>query len=262
MEKNKEDLAESKGSQQDVVEVPVDAPADASVEMPEAHSTKTGLSAAATEAVEAVIGAVSSVVGGFVAKGASDAVNPAVEDAYWQEQCASRPYVRLGRTYADYKAAYRTGYEGYSRYHQSKQTYDDVESELQRDYESQIKESDLTWDEAKYAVRDAWDRADRMTLSYSEDQYWHNHYTVQPYYVSASPYEVYQPAFRVGYDGYTRYRSTGRTFDEVEPELQHEYERQTNGSVGSILAWESARLAAQAAWHHVEQTVQKRSTKL
>lgn len=219
--------------------------------------TNLSLGAAATGAVGAVVGAVvGGVVGGLTGKSAAEAINPTVEDAYWREHYTSRPYVKQGRTYEDYESAYRLGYEGYVRHRKSGRTYKEIEAELRRGYESKYQDAGLTWEEAKYATRDAWDRADRNTLTYREAHYWRNHYTEQPYYSSDLTYEDYQPAFRVGYEGYTRYHSTGRTFDEVELELQRDYERDTDRAG---LAWETAKLAARDAWYRVEQIFRHRA---
>jgi hypothetical protein len=64
-------------------------------------------------------------------------------------------------TYEDYQPAYRTGYEGYTRYGGSGKSYHEIEETLQRDYETNRGKSNLTWDKAKHATRDAWDRVER-----------------------------------------------------------------------------------------------------
>ena len=58
-----------------------------------------------------------------------------------------------------YQPAYRTGYEGYTRYPGKK--YEAVESDLQRDYEKSKGSSTLAWDKARLATRDAWDRVEK-----------------------------------------------------------------------------------------------------
>jgi hypothetical protein len=200
----------------------------------------------ASGSVSAVVGA---VVGNRVGKDAAKAINPTLEDAYWRENYHSRPYVKPGRSYEDYARAYQIGYEGFVQSQKLNQTYEGLEPELRHEYESQPVPNQLAWDEVKYATRDAWDRAENYTLSYREDAYWRTHYTEQPYYQATVPYDVYQLAFRVGYEGYLRYRSTGRTFDEVESDLQHDY---TCDAGSQSLPWEAAKLAARAAWNRVD----------
>jgi hypothetical protein len=97
----------------------------------------------------------------------------------------------------------------------------------------------------------------RRSLAANEDRYWQQHYIEQPYYQSGLTYRDYQPAYRLGYEGYTRYHGTGMSYDEVEPELQQQYER--NDSLGgeslrrsSWLSWEQARHAVRDGWYRVE----------
>ena len=109
----------------------------------------------------AVGAAIGAVAGGLAGKGVAEQVNPTAEDAYWREHYSSEPYYDRGFTYDDYQGAYRTGYEGYARYGSSGKRYEDVESELQREYQRTHGSSRLTWDKARSAVRAAWERFDR-----------------------------------------------------------------------------------------------------
>jgi hypothetical protein len=62
--------------------------------------------------------------------------------------------------YEDYDSAYRTGHEGYDRY--PNKSFDEVETELQRDYEAIAAKTDeekMTWEQVRQSVRDAWDQA-------------------------------------------------------------------------------------------------------
>lgn len=109
--------------------------------------------------VGAVVGAlVGAVAGGLTGKDVAEQINPTVEDNHWRQTYSSRPYFEQGTTYADYQTAYRTGYEGFDRYGHNGRNYSDIESNLQSDYESDQTGS-LTWEKARHAVRDAWDRA-------------------------------------------------------------------------------------------------------
>ncbi len=138
---------------------------------PGAHPVGTGIGAAGAGAVGAVVGGlvggpigavvgtvIGAVAGGLTGKGAAERVNPTVEEEYWRNNYASRPYIEKDRQYEDYQPAYRTGYEGYRRYGNSGKTYDEVERDLRSDYEKQRGSTGLGWDKAKHATRDAWDR--------------------------------------------------------------------------------------------------------
>ena len=79
------------------------------------------------------------------------------EDTYWKSNYKSRPYASAaGREYDYYRPGYRYGYESASRY-QDRQ-WDDVESELERDYAKYEHRGQTTWEQIKDAVRDAWNR--------------------------------------------------------------------------------------------------------
>jgi hypothetical protein len=88
----------------------------------------------------------------------AEQTNPTFEENDWQETYTSSPYAEKDRTYEDYQPAYRTGYEGYDRYGHSGRTYSEVETDLQRDYQTN-QTGNLPWEQAKHAVKDAWDRA-------------------------------------------------------------------------------------------------------
>lgn len=103
--------------------------------------------------------AVGAVVGGLAGKSAAEAIDPTGEDTYWQANYNKEPYYEKGRSYDDYENAYRTGYEGRARH--NPHTFDEVEPDLQMDYNKHRGTSSLTWDQSKHAARAAWDRVER-----------------------------------------------------------------------------------------------------
>ena len=83
-------------------------------------------------------------------------IDPVEEENYWRENFRSRPYASQG-TYEDYAPAYIYGTETYARY--SGRTYNELEeSELRSGWEKFKDKSQLTWERAKDAVRDAYNR--------------------------------------------------------------------------------------------------------
>jgi hypothetical protein len=134
---------------------------------PGAHPVGTGVGAAGGAAAGAAIGTVvggpigagvgivaGAVIGGLAGKGAAEAIDPTAEDAYWRENYRTRSYVSRDASYETYRPAYRVGYEGYGRLRGRR--YEDVEPELQRDYEQNVGQNGLAWDKARHATRDAW----------------------------------------------------------------------------------------------------------
>src|ERR1044072_8634204 len=112
---------------------------------PGAHPVGTGVGAAGGAAAGAAIGAIAgpvgaagglvagAITGGLAGKGVAEKIDPTVEDGYWRDNYSKRSYVEKNDSYETYRPAYRTGYEGYTRYPGRK--YQDVEPDLQRDYE-------------------------------------------------------------------------------------------------------------------------------
>jgi hypothetical protein len=102
--------------------------------------------------------AVGAVAGGLAGHSAAEAINPSIEEDYWRRNYATRPYVSAGADYDTYRPAYQYGWESYTRYQGRR--FDEVETDLRRDWESQ-RDNRMRWDNAREAVRDAWHRVER-----------------------------------------------------------------------------------------------------
>jgi uncharacterized protein YcfJ len=146
-----------------------DANRDPITGTPGSHPVGTGVGAAAGgmaagAAVGTVAGpvgtavgaAVGAIVGGLAGKGVAEAIDPTAEEAYWAQNYEREPYYEKGYTYQDYHPAYRTGWEGRSRY--QGRSFDEVESDLQTDYQRNRGQSRLDWDKNRDATRAAWNR--------------------------------------------------------------------------------------------------------
>lgn len=79
------------------------------------------------------------------------------EDQWWRQNYSSRPYA-TGRTYEDFRPAYRYGYE--SGQHHMGRTWNDVETDLRTGWDKYENRGPggATWENIKDAVRDAWHR--------------------------------------------------------------------------------------------------------
>ena len=138
---------------------------------PGAHPVGTGLGASGGAAAGAAIGAIGgpvgalvggaigAVAGGLAGKGAAEAVNPTIEDEFWRENYAKRPYAAADRGYEYYQPAYKYGWESRTR-HGGKE-FDSVAGDLQKGWDKARGDSKLEWNEARGAVRDAWHRTSR-----------------------------------------------------------------------------------------------------
>jgi hypothetical protein len=108
----------------------------------------------------AIGAAVGGLAGGLIGKGLAEAVNPTVEDTYWQENYRGRGYVDPAQDYSYYQPAYRFGWESYSQY--GRRSFDELDETLQEEWEDRRAATPMAWPEARPAARDAWQRlADR-----------------------------------------------------------------------------------------------------
>ena len=139
---------------------PVGAGAGAALGGAAAGAAAGALAGPAGVVAGAVVG---GVAGGYAGKAAAEAIDPTAEDAYWKENHNRRDYYDPNFGYEDYGPAYRYGWESRSRY--ADRDYNDVESNLEKDWQTSRSASRLPWPKAKGAVRDAWQRVDRPRTS-------------------------------------------------------------------------------------------------
>jgi len=136
---------------------------------PGAHPVGTGIGAAGGAVTGAAFGAMGgpigaavggvagAVVGGLAGKGAAEAVNPTVEDAYWRDAYQSEPYYVAGRSYEEYRPAYELGWNAASARRDA--DFDAFDAEWEREWTTRRGASHLDWDQARPAARAAWARA-------------------------------------------------------------------------------------------------------
>lgn len=113
--------------------------------------------------VGAAVGATAgAVVGGLAGKAVAEKVNPTVEHDYWRSQFRSRQYVGQSDSYDIYAPAFQYGWESRAKF-KDKQ-FSDVAQELESGWPKVRGSSNLTWQQAKNATRDGWDRTPNSTL--------------------------------------------------------------------------------------------------
>lgn len=88
----------------------------------------------------------------------------------------------------------------------------------------------------------------QATQDVLQDAFWHDHYHLQPYYVSGRGYDQYRPAYELGWKAAVQYPGD---LNSVLPVL----EAQWPGAKGtSLLAWRQVSKAVQAAWERMRLT--------
>jgi len=106
----------------------------------------------------AIGGAIGAVAGGYAGKGLAESVNPTEENAYWQREHKTRPYVRKDTPYEHYEPAYRYGWETASRPEFASRSFDDAERDLERNWETYRGPSTTPWRDVREATRDSFER--------------------------------------------------------------------------------------------------------
>jgi hypothetical protein len=80
------------------------------------------------------------------------------QDVYWRDNYGSRPYTKADRSYEYYQPAYKYGHES-AFFYGGRAWDDEVESDLARGWDQARGTSTCTWDEARHAVRDAYEKS-------------------------------------------------------------------------------------------------------
>jgi len=104
-------------------------------------------------AVGTVVG---GVVGGLAGKSVAEGYDPTIETDYWRNEHRNRPYYNDAYSFDDYEPAYRAGWE--SRDADASAEWADREATARDRWESSGGESYMTWDEARLASEDAYNR--------------------------------------------------------------------------------------------------------
>jgi hypothetical protein len=146
---------------------------------PGAHPVAVGIGAAGGAVAGAAIGgvagpigmgvgaAVGAISGGAVGKNVAETFDPTAEHEYWRTEFEKRPYFTKGTPYDQYGPAFQFGWESCAK-HKGK-TFTDVESVLARDWDRCRAQSKLSWNHAKAATRDAWQRVENMACGDSSN---------------------------------------------------------------------------------------------
>jgi hypothetical protein len=103
-------------------------------------------------------GAIGAVAGGLTGKSVAEVIDPTVEEAYWREHYNKRPYYSPGRQYYEYGTAYRYGWESAGNPEYSGRSFEEIESDLEREWPSYRGSNAGEWKDLKEAIRDAFNR--------------------------------------------------------------------------------------------------------
>lgn len=200
-------------------------------------------------------GAVGAVAGAAAGKGVAERIDPTGEAEYWRAEHANRPYVDKQYSYDnDYAPAYAYGNTVRSEYG-DRRWDDSLEADVREGWEKAKDTSSLKWEQAKDAVRDAFDRSDRTYRTYeATDRHYGESFDQSPYASNDKGY-TYQDDYRSAYRYGTQARTAhaGRDWDD---QLENDLERGWDKAKGtSRMAWQDAKGAVKDAWHGVERVL-------
>ena len=196
---------------------------------------------------------IGTIAGAAAGKGVAERMDPTGEAEYWRGEHANRPYVDKQYDYdSDYAPAYAYG-NTVREQHAGRQWDDSLEADVRSGWENAKDKSQLKWEQAKDAVRDAFDRSDRTYRTYeATDRHYADQYKSADYYNGDYDYDSdYRPAYRYGTQ--SRINQSGRVWDDS---LESELERGWDKAKGtSRMAWSDAKGAVRDAWHGVERAL-------
>lgn len=121
--------------------------------------TGAAIGSAAGPAGSAVGAVVGGVVGAKVGDSIAEAINPTDYQEHFRNEYTRAPYYIGGSEWRDYDPAYKYGYETYAQ-HRGRR-FEDVEPELERNWNTARADSRLAWSDARGAVRDGWHYIER-----------------------------------------------------------------------------------------------------
>ena len=231
---------------------------------PGSHPVGTGVGAAGGALAGAAIGsmfgpigtlvggAIGTVGGGAAGHGVAERVDPTGETEYWRSTATTRPYYRSDYDFdSDYAPAYAYGSDARARYG-DRRWDDSLENDLRSGWEKVKAKSRLTWEEARDAVRDAWDRDDRTYRTYDASDRFYSQQFASRDRDARFDYETdYRPAYRYGTWARTAYRD--RDWDD---RLESDLEQGWNTAKGSSrMAWNDAKSTVRESWDNFERAL-------
>lgn len=231
---------------------------------PGSHPLGTGVGAASGALAGAAIGslfgpigtlvggAIGTVGGGAAGHNVAERVDPTAETEYWRGTYSARPYYSSSYDFDnDYAPAYAYGSDARTRY--ADRPWDDrLENDLASGWDKAKAKSRLTWEQAKDAVRDAWQRDDRTYRTYdATDRYYSQQFGSRDRDARYDYETDYRPAYRYGTWARTNYAD--RQWDTgLESDLERGWDRAKGGS---RMAWNEAKGTVREAWDGLERAM-------
>jgi len=98
-----------------------------------------------------------------------------------------------------------------------------------------------------FATSDAVNESPKIQAHHeaAQDEFWHDHYHLEPYYVNGRGYDQYRPAYELGWRAALQYPGD---FSSVMSVLEAQWQRDSGAS---LLDWRQVACAVKAAWERM-----------
>ena len=120
-----------------------------------ANSVIGDVARGASRAMSGALGMAAGAAAALAGRRKESKVDPAAEEQYWHEHHMNEPYYDAAYSFEDYLPAFRAGWEGRTRF--PDRSFEEVERDLEREYSWNRGGSRLLWQDARRAMRAAWD---------------------------------------------------------------------------------------------------------
>lgn len=108
--------------------------------------------------------AAGGILGGGIGHGIGEDIRP-TQLAWWKANYSSRPYITEGKNFDTYEPAYRYGIDtAIANKNNVDRDFNTLEPNLRNNWNIARGKSSMEWDEAKYATRDAFEKANNREL--------------------------------------------------------------------------------------------------
>lgn len=138
------------------------------------------------------------VAGAAVGPGVVERIDPTGEPDYWRSVYDTRPYAKHEYDFErDYLPAYKVGLHAHEKY--GTRAFDQNDSVLRDGWNQARGESRLSWEAARPAIADAFNRAERTLRTYADsDRHVESRFEEITYADVSETFVDYRPAYRYG----------------------------------------------------------------
>ena len=177
-------------------------------------------------------------------------VTPDMDESTYYHTHYESTYAAGGTDYDDVAPAYRYGNEMRSSDTYRDRAWDDVESDLKKDWHSKYGAhgEPSAWERIKAAVRHGWDKMTGETAATADDDSAYRTHWTSTYSSTGTSFDEAAPAYRYGAQMRNDVRYRNRDWSDVENDLRADWDARYGTSGAST--WEKMKAAVRHGWDH------------